>query len=105
MTCCAEVGSTLEHFNSTILYRQTGQRKITQTSGFLNYDTGNFILEFETTSFPKAGTYSFQITAELDTYETQQLSITVDINIINTTLTATATVIDITPGKSRDKPK
>ena len=86
---------------ATVSYSASGPNSYTRV-GTLTYNIdGNYLIQFNAADdFPQEGTYNFLITAAKNQYETQQVSITVNINIINTTLTATEDYINKIAGQS-----
>lgn len=78
---------------------------ITGPQGFselVNMDylgSGNYEIEYNSTYFPKAGTYSFQCTASKNEYESQTLTISVDIEIVPTDLTTPYTSLNVEYGE------
>lgn len=71
-----------------------GYENHTQLSHTGNGDY-NITYSAENHTFPEAGTYTFVVTATKNQYETQVLTISVDIAIVQTSLTPDATTIDI----------
>ncbi|WP_371804917.1 hypothetical protein [Candidatus Lokiarchaeum ossiferum] len=86
---------------ATVSYSASGPNSYTRV-GILTYNiNGNYLIHFNASEdFPQEGTYNFLITATKNQYESQQVSITVNINIINTTLTATEDYINKIAGES-----